>query len=133
LIEQIEEYLVTSNGASSEDSKVNDIEVKTPFGSLYYPAQWKDNIKINYKDSAGQTIEFISEINGHTSIMLFSLIFGGDDGDQLGVIKSENGVYVPVYLKMGTIEGLNVDTNILDDIYEMQEAVNVLIEQMPLE
>ncbi|MBP3394828.1 MAG: hypothetical protein J6M38_09935, partial [Lentisphaeria bacterium] len=83
--------------------------------------------------SENYTVKFSAVVEEEDPVALFSLIFGGDDGEQLGVIKTSQNEYVTVNLVMEDL-GDNVHSDdIMSILCEMQEAVNVLIPQFTLE
>lgn len=117
-----------------EDSTVHNLEIETPYGTLYYPARWSNTVSCVNDDSQEEVykVHFYSRVEGLENQLLFSIYFGGDEGDQLGAVMSSEEIPVPVNLVMGQLqlEGLNESEKEL--LCEMQEAANQLIDRIPL-
>ena len=77
-------------------------------------------------------VHFYSKIEEMEDNLLFSLYFGGDEGEQIGAIKNDSGNIVPVYLVMNELEVENYSEEQVVLLYSMQEACNELIEKLPL-
>ena len=58
---------------------------------------------------------------------MFSIYFGGDEGDQLGAVMSPNEIPVPVYLVMGQLQLDGLSGDDADLLLFMQEASNELV------
>lgn len=119
----------------SEGGSVHNIEIDTPFCTLYYPARWKNYLRVDQEEAQARgvyMVRFYGKIDGCEDVLLFSLYFGGDEGEQLGAVMSEANTPVPVNLLM---DGLILESMSNEDaeiLYSMQEACNQLIERLPL-
>lgn len=117
-----------------EDGTINNLEIETPYCVLYYPARWAGTVSCVNDDAQEEVykVHFYSRMQGQEDQLMFSIYFGGDEGDQLGVVMGSDGVPVPVYLVMGMLQldGLSEDEVAL--ICAMQEAANQVIERLPL-
>lgn len=140
LVDQIQAHQIEadyeetpSSNDVPESNITKNIEIVTPFCILNCPEQWENYLKVDHVQGETYTLNFYATLEEKTPILLFSLIFGGDDGDQLGAIKNSQGEYIPVNIVMGKVELSNYDDEDMTIIYEMQEGVNSLIEQMSLE
>lgn len=117
-----------------EGGTINNLEIETPYGTMYYPARWANTVSYDYDDSQEEVykVHFYSRIDNLENQLLFSIYFGGDEGDQLGAVMSSEGIPVPVYLLMGQLQADGLDENKAELLFKMQEACNQLIERLPL-
>lgn len=102
-------------------------EINTDFGTLYIPQKYEQLLKAEV-DS--HTVKFITEQDGKT-YTLFDLNIGEETGQLAGTLTDNRGtsrdVYVTVY-ELGDISELAQDKQ--DQLYAMQEAVNVVVENL---
>lgn len=110
-----------------------DMEISTPFVSLLYPDKWESSLLVEQVEGETYQTLFYGALENYEPILLFTLIFGGDEGEQLGVLQDGQGQYIPVYLLMEEIDDTNYTENEMTILYEMQEAVNQLIDKLPLQ
>lgn len=117
-----------------ETTVVNFMQIDTPYCLLQYPAIWADWLHIEHTKSDGiYRVEFYCDLNGHEALLMFTVLFGGDEGEQLGVVTNEEGVTVPVNILMNTPSEDGLPENEKNILYSMQEALNLLIQQLPLQ
>ena len=102
-------------------------EINTGFGTLYIPQKYEQLLKAEVDSD---TIKFITEQDGKT-YTLFDLRIGKEFGQLAGTLTDKRGtsrdVYVTVY-DLGDISELAQDKQ--DQLYAMQEAVNVVVENL---
>ena len=102
-------------------------EINTGFGTLYFPQKYEQLLKAEVDSD---TIKFITEQDGKT-YTLFDLRIGKEVGQLAGTLTDKRGtsrdVYVTVY-DLGDISQLAQDKQ--DQLYAMQEAVNVVVENL---
>ena len=102
-------------------------EINTGFGTLYIPQKYEQLLKAEVDSD---TIKFITEQDGKT-YTLFDLRIGKEVGQLAGTLTDKRGtsrdVYVTVY-ELGDISELAQDKQ--DQLYAMQEAVNVVVENL---
>ena len=102
-------------------------EINTGFGTLYSPQKYEQLLKAEVDSD---TIKFITEQDGKT-YTLFDLRIGKEVGQLAGTLTDKRGtsrnVYVTVY-ELGDISELAQDKQ--DQLYAMQEAVNVVVENL---
>lgn len=113
---------------------IHNLEIETPYCTLYYPARWSNTVTwvIDETQEEVYKVHVFSQIDGRENQLLFSIYFGGDEGEQLGAVMSAEEIPVPVNLLIAEpdLEGWNAeDTEI---VYSMQEASNELIARLPL-
>lgn len=109
-----------------------DTAIDTPFCTLYYPETWNDSLQVEQTEETNYYVRFRAALNGNPPVLLFTLIFGGDEGEQLGAVQDDRGEYVPVNLVIENLENCSCSDAEAAILYEMQEAVNSMIAQMPL-
>ena len=140
LIEQMMVYQMKEEYKGPEISQekpvsnlVDFLAIETPYGVLSYPMKWQDYLVTESKQTDTYRIDFYGQLEDQEPVLLFTIIFGGDTGEQIGAIKDRDGQYVTVNVIM---EALNVEGFEDADVailYEMQEAMNLVIAQLPLE
>lgn len=62
------------------------IEIETPFAVLQYPSRWEDMVRIVHMEGEPYAVEFYGSVNGREEQHLFDIVFGGDEGFQIGKI-----------------------------------------------
>ena len=144
VVNDIINQLLPENGEKTEVSNVikqpevvstvNNIEIETPHGSVFYPARWANNLHYVHDDSQGDIykLHFYTKIDGIAEQHLFSIYFGGDEGEQLGAVIGKDRTPVPVYLIMGELQLEGLDDDVVELICTLQEACNQLIERLPI-
>lgn len=119
--------------APKETTVVNFLKIETPYCELRYPAVWTETLHTEENENDGiYRVDFYCSLEGHENLLIFSVLLGGDEGEQLGIVTNEAGITVPVNLLMNTPSEEGLQANELEILYSMQEAVNQLIEQLPL-
>lgn len=119
-----------------ESSIVNMTSIKTPYCTLRYPVRWKDYLvteQTENQETGVYSVAFYCQVESKEKCLLFTVLFGGDEGDQLGAIVQDGGEFVTVNLlvaKPDLTGWPEEDTQIL---YSMQEAINDLIAELPLQ
>lgn len=106
-------------------------EIKTSFGTLYIPQKYEQLMQATTSDGDNSsTVKFFTEQDGKTYI-LFEIGIGEENGQLVGALTDKSGVsrdvFVAVY-DLGDISELSKDKQ--DQLYAMQEAVNVVIENL---
>lgn len=117
-----------------ESTPVYFIQVETPYCTLYYPASLAGRLSVSQVESEDvHRVEFYCSLEGHEPLLLFCVLFGGDEGEQLGVVTNADGVTVPVNILMNEPDEDGLRPEEQDILYAMQEAVNQLIGYLPVE
>lgn len=117
-----------------ESAPVYFIQVETPYCTLYYPAPLADRLSVSQVGSEDvHRVEFYCNLEDHEPLLMFCVLFGGDEGEQLGVVTNADGITVPVNILMNTPDEDALQPEQLEILYAMQEAVNQLIEYLPLQ
>lgn len=119
-----------------ESSVSNMLSVTNPHCTLQFPVRWKDFLvteQTENEETGVYSVLFYGKLPGRERCLMFTILFGGDEGEQLGVVLNDLGEYVTVNI---LIADMNLDGWSQEDtqiICSMQEAVNELIDQLPLE
>lgn len=110
-----------------------DIMIKTPYGSLYYPGEWKRNLRTEIQEGEPYVVSFYSKISRREEHAIFDVIFGGDTNTPVGFVLSKTEDLVSVGIQYHNItndpEWSEEETNM---IYTMQENAAYLIDHLPL-
>lgn len=118
----------------SQNNEVNTLEIETPFCTLYYPGRWGDALRYDHDDSQEGVykVRFYGKVEDKEVQHLFSIYFGGDEGEQLGAVLSSEEIPVPVNLLMAELKLDGLTDAEIELLCTMQEASNQLIERLPL-
>ena len=107
------------------------MEIKTEYGTLSYPAEYKDSLTTNETNEDGfLTVTFNADVEGQ-SYTLFNIMINSEEGDSVGTITSDDGTVRNVLAditELTDISGLSEDDQ--NQLYAMQEGLNVLIENL---
>lgn len=118
-----------------ESSIVNVYSIRTPYCTLQYPVVWKDYLVTEQMEADADgvyRVRFYGKVAAHEQCLLFTLLFGGDEGNQLGAIMGDDDQFVTVNIQMEELELSGWAEEDAQILYSMQEAVNELISQLPL-
>lgn len=118
-----------------ESSVVNMLSIQTPYCTLRYPVRWKDYLVTEQRsneETGVYSVHFYGEIAGE-KYLLFSILFGGDEGEQLGVVPENDKGYITVNVLLAELKMDGWRDEDVQLLCAMQEAVNDLIGQLPLE
>lgn len=140
LIDQLMEYQVRNDydgpELSTEEPESHYQEymaIETPYCTLAYPTTWKDYLQTETTETDVYQIDFFGQMEKQDPVLLFTIIFGGDSGEQIGAIQDSDGQYVTVNILMEEMDLSEFSQEDAAILYEMQEALNQLIERLPLE
>lgn len=128
----------TDKGSSQTTAAVNmyadmngAIKIDTEYGTLYFPDQWADHLRVGVTDEDdGPTVTFSARI-GDKEYPLFDFAIGHEQGTEVGSLTDANGNVRTVYLRLRDIEfdsELNGEERSL--LYAMQEDVNFMIDSL---
>lgn len=121
-----------SDNYYEEVDDVNNIyEVKTEYGSLYYPQRFEADMKTEITNGDdGCIVEFFSECDGK-KYSLFYVNIGIEDGQLAGYITDDKGTERNVFVVVPEIENIDVlSSENQDKLYAMQEAVNIVVDNL---
>ena len=107
-------------------------EIETKYGSLFIPQKFADTmdakITANREDACKVVFSATKEKKSYD---LFKICIGEESGQLVGTLTDENGIEHNVYASvfdLGSMENLSTDEQ--DQLYAMQEAVNVVAENL---
>lgn len=111
----------------------DEMVIDTPYGKLYFPGRWAEELKLTIDETDGYDLVFCAVIGGHEPVRLFALNFGGSDamGNAAGTVKTENDV--PVMVRVRSFELVLDGWSSVDrsTVNAMQEDVNHLLAKLP--
>lgn len=123
----------TGSDEKVPESSTKDVEIQTPYCTLYYSNDWRDFLEVDKSEGQPYTVTFNAKVNDKTQ-KLFAVGFGGGAGNSAGIVKTASGDNVEVYVEVCDIK---LDSTWTDNekiiVYSMQEALNALLAKMPLE
>lgn len=140
LVGQLMEYQVKDQVSgpelSTEEPDSNYVEymaIETPYCTLSYPAAWRDYLQTEHTKTDIYQVDFYGQLEEQDPVLLFAILLGGDSGEQIGAIKDSDGAYVTVNIVMTDmdLDGFSEEEEAI--LYQMQEAINQLIDKLPLE
>lgn len=108
----------------SAEPSADDVKIETPYGVLYYPGDWSGLLQVDQISGDPHQVVFTAALDSGIIQELFTISFGGDTIDAVGVVKV-SGKEVPVHLSIQPIEpGDDWTANEISVIYSMQECLN---------
>lgn len=112
--------LIGESGAGEE------LLVLTPYGTLHFPFQWEECLLT--RQTAEDTVEFCCLLPEREPVSLFTVSFGGEDGDIRASITAHDGTVTPVSVTVSEPEFDNSWTQgEMDLVHAMQEDMNYLL------
>ncbi len=121
---EVDEETLTS---TQEDTLMT---IETKYGKLYYPKKYQDEINLNQTESDG-IITIQCNSNDEKEYLLFTIVIGDIVGDTIGTIDDKDGNTWNVIVDVPELSDVSeLDDETQNQLYAMQEAVNVLIENL---
>ncbi len=124
-----------SNDKITEEQQTEEkqelMEIDTEYGTLSYPAEWKDALSTNESNENGfLTVAFSANVGGQT-YTLFNVLINSEEGDSVGTIKADDGTVRNVFTEISELPDLSgLSEGEQNQLYAMQEGINVLIENL---
>lgn len=118
---------------TDEQETVHHMEIETPYAPLYYPGRWKSTLRTEHlelQDENMYKVHFYGRLENREEQLLFSICFGGDEGEQLGAVMGPDGIPVPVNILMAELDVTDLTESEQETLYSMQEASNELIQMI---
>lgn len=115
-----------------EIDDVNNItEVKTKYGSLFYPQRFEADMKTREDDrDDGCIVEFFAVCDGKEYI-LFDVSIGIENGQLAGFLTDSKGTERNVFVNVPEIENIDaLSSEEQDKLYAMQESVNIIADNL---
>lgn len=127
-----DELMEEVQGDLKDDS---DICIETPYVTLHFPIEWKDNIDVNIEENgASCKVTFCAKVEGKENIDIFSIHFNEDGTLPIGKLEQKDGSEVYVNLSAASLEFDDMwSTEEKDMVCAMQEDSNYLIETISKE
>ncbi len=126
----------TSDGTNSSSTAAEDetvigkidetedmMKIDTKYGTLKFPAKWKDEVDVSISEDEPYTVSFVTK---GTDKEIFSLHFGGGEGYLLGTLPL-NGENIEVFVEDAELDAKSKD---FDKLCEIQEDVNVILNRL---
>ena len=118
------------NAVDFEDDST-PMTVEAQYGLLFYPAKW-NGLLVTSESVADEidSVIFAAAVNGQ-EYNLFKVIICDAEGDSVGTVTDDAGQTRNVFVdipELPDLSDLNEDEQ--NQLYAMQEAVNVLIENL---
>lgn len=120
--------IAADGSAAAEVTPEPMMQIETDYGSISYPAEWKDVLKVDEaQQENGVTLTLSTEVNG-TVYELFKVSLGEGSGDQQGTVTAPDGTEQPVFIDIHELPDLSaLSPEDQDRLYGMQEGVNDVI------
>lgn len=116
---------------NEQEVLIEDFEIETPDCTLYYPAKWKEQVRIETVEGNAYRVEFYGQVEGKEEQHLFDIAFGGEEGYTLGHLttRADNRVAVNIisYDFEPSEDWQDAEAN---TIYAMQEDINYIIDKL---
>lgn len=118
-----------TDGSSEDESSLMTIE--TQYGSLYYPAEWEDALETS-ETLENETDSVVFAVTADDQeYTLFIVMICDAEGDSVGAVTDDSGQTRNVFIDISELPDLSdLSEEEQDQLYAMQEAVNVLIENL---
>ena len=112
-----------------------EVVVNTPYGKLYFPGRWAEELKLTIDESDGYDLIFCAVIGDHDPVRLFAVNFGGSDamGRAVGTVMTENDIPVMIRARIFDLELDGWKTVDRSTVMAMQEDLNALLVKLPQE
>lgn len=107
------------------------LEIKTAYGSLRYPAKWREYLRVYISEDLGCRVQFSCRADAGVELPLFDISIGEMKGDLVGYLEGKNAEAVPVYLYTYAWLTEDARNHGYEDTYlAMQEELNQVLEQI---
>lgn len=116
--EESQPPIIENNVTDSEDM----MEIDSPVGKLRYPAKWKDDVTFQAADGQITALYYDDP--------LFTLYFGGEQGDLFGTVKQQDGTEIALRYEMNELDSNSED---FETMSSMQEDINVIFQYLTQE
>lgn len=113
-----------------ESTWVDYLTIQTPYIDLRYPAVWNDSLLVEEEEADEYWVKFYGQLEDRDPILLFSVILGGDYGEQVGVIPNGEDGFITVNLMMEVLQLDEIAEADAQMLYSMQEDANRIIESI---
>lgn len=122
-------------GSQSAEKEYADIEIETPYCTLYFPGDWGGFLETEIDDGKTYCVTFKAKLNSGKEQHLFYITFGENLYDPIGTVTSPEGKTVEVMV--GIVDNFSPGDDWTDNevhiVFTMMELVNEVIAKMPIE
>lgn len=108
-----------------------DMVIDSSCVQLQYPGAWEKYLQVSRPESEIETIEFYGVLQDKEPVLLFTVNFGGAEGDISQVVTNSEGMKIKMNLVLAdvTFDG-SWSQKDMDTIYAMQEDANYLFDAL---
>lgn len=123
----------TAPSEPQESDKNDPTSVKTPYGTLNFPKEWREYLAVEVMEGDPYQVVYIADLGGDKKHTLFVLEFGGNAESAAGFVNV-NGSKVPLHLSvLDSPFGSDWTDEEINMVFTMQEAVNDVLSGLNLE
>lgn len=117
--------------SETPDVEEKDTLIETPYGSLCFPSQWDEFLKVEQtKENETVVVSFSAEIKDE-QFPLFTISIGNGEGEPAGTISDADGTQHDVYVHVEEIqESEALSESEQKRLYVMQEDINYLLDNL---
>lgn len=108
----------------------DEVAFATPYGKLYLPGKWAEELRICVDKSDGYDVIFYGVFGQHDEIPLFAVNFGGNQGSVVHTVFTENDVPVSVGIRTFPLETEGWSAVDHSTALAMQEDLNHLLTRL---
>ena len=116
----------TNTHKDTTEEAIEEMDIETSFGTLKFPAKWKEQIRIEIEDESECTIRFYGTVEGKEEQHLFNISFGGEGDIPIGSIIMD-GVGYDVCMTFAELDIEDWNEEDANTLFAMQEDVNYII------
>lgn len=121
---------ISDLGTPIPEVEGDEVVIDTPYGKLYMPGKWVEELTVSVDQSDGYKVTFYGTIGEHDAIALFAVNFGGSEGSVVHTMYTENDV--PFAVRVLAFELDIQDWNAVDQstAKAMKEDINHLLAKL---
>lgn len=120
----------SSEGFDNSVAAEDIMSIDTEYGTLFYPAEWKKELVTSQnKTDDILTVSFSAKESGK-EYELFTVTITAAEGDSVGTITDAEGTERSVFVETKELEVSALDEKVQNQLYTMQECINVVIENL---
>ena len=119
-----------SLGTAPPELQGEELVIETPYGKLYFPGRWAEELEITTDESDGYEIVFHGTVGTHKALPLFAVNFGGSNGTVVHTMTTDNGVVFHVRLRTFPLDTEGWSAIDAATIRAMQEDLNHLLAKL---
>ena len=114
-------------------AEYQELVVESDYGTFLLSGEWHGGMRAQITEGTVYTISLYGQIGNQQEQHLFDVCFGDETGDILGYLRTDDGAYVAVKIRMSDFtpgEGWLITEE--QEFYGMQNEVNSIMDQMVL-